>query len=92
MSLMPETVRAHCSDVAEGGTHVGSHAEGRTHAGWLRAVTQMNSEGKGGMCGVGSAWFYLGRAAPDPLADHRANAESLACHLSAFDVTLRCIV
>ena len=47
MSLTPETVRARCSDVAEGGTHTGSHAEGGTRAGWLRAVTRMNSEGKG---------------------------------------------
>ena len=47
MSSTPETVRACCSDVAEGGTHAESHAEVGTCAGWLRAVTRMNSEGKG---------------------------------------------
>jgi hypothetical protein len=34
-------------------------------------------------------WFYLVRAAPEMLDDQQANAESLACHLSALDVTLR---
>jgi hypothetical protein len=46
---MPEIVRAHHSDVAEGGTRAGSHAEGGAHAGWLwqsRGWTQMVKEAR----------------------------------------------